>query len=1416
MIPSSFCAESEQAPPLPPRLQLPGYAQSRRKRLTRPSTQNELDVVPPPPSIVAQPEAKPTFVSLPSTSLPNHSNHQLLLSLAMYRLGQTTENSNNIGARSGDSHTDLRSNAPNTLALPGMASFSNAYYGAHCQYFTSADSSPVQPSLPPLAHSLSYPNIGSLAPNAPLLQTIQRQSMHRNSLQPAVGYTADKLGETLQKVQNTAALAIKGCSTQVVLKKRPNEDLIDLDTGESTVDPNATGDDLLQMFDPLVERRFSESSRPIHTKMDGSNNNTTAKEQRRASADSSPGDIPHSKLNALTLDEDAHLSRIRLPKPSEYTTSSFYESLKYDPRRNSSNSSVNEELTERALSIASESSGSSSAHSAAPLEAVPVQLPDNNLHVHRRPPIPAHHFLNRFADKLRRLRAALPYDNVEANIGLVISARLHMQTDAVGSAKLRIHTPFSEEPICFTCSVSTSVEHVICHVVCSGPENESTGSPQFDCYSLRLYGLDEYLLPDCTLGDFAYIQRCCKRRKPVQLELIDNHHTQVRRYARTEEDDSMAARLSVPNIQPNSFISRHADVNYDAVRILLDILDSQCSRLLKPGGLAGLCAIKPDGGQVGFSDNGDSISADSTSAHALLKSVHQSVKALCATLGGLETIQLTDALANLSELYLICAQYRLNSVDPKLNLTIESVHPEVMGSAITALKRAIYDMLRLYCGLYPVGFDCTTQPMSEEEWKQTLNQNLEEKDQIQPNSTISTHTINSADVQETLLLKLDTLCALHCEWVTRYTTFFIHCELVHGVRTLAQQRTETLHIHQGVFPRLEASTYVQLDTIRICALPRECKLICTLYGVLGTTASTASGGSVQDVSSALDQQPAPLSITCLPLFDEERFLCQGEHLLGMWTANYTEPSLRPTLGGPCREPQCPLLVLSIIGNGKKIQFPSFGTIDTDIDWNVWPDASNKAVSTEMVAASNESDNVKESSSQLDSDLAYVSTLAQRQLNQLDPSTQENIYQMLTRDPLQPLQGEQQKTLWERRHSLVAVPSALAHVLSAVDSWSPERLPELYSLMDSWESLPALDAMQLLLPDYADKRVRALAVRYLDRLPDDELLDLFPQLVYALRFEPSPDCTLGWMLQRRALRSVRLAHALQWLLRDASVAHPTDYRLEVHLRSLLCVAGKSFRTLTDSQLKLLQLLDGVCARLRSHKCGRQLTADLANVQQFLESQPLCLPISAGLLVRTLQLNSCTYFHSNSLPVKLVFTTGSDPPNYSKTRASNNVIASPSVRVPVVHALYKVGDDLRQDALTMQMLSIMDKLWLKEGLDLKLVTFACAPTGPKRGFIQMVKRAETLLRIQGEQGVTGSFRDNTIHNWLRKHNLTDLEYGQAVLNFTHSCAGYAVATYILGEDLSQNGGNFWLGFYELQKLFFSFPVQVSVIDTTTISC
>ncbi len=43
------------------------------------------------------------------------------------------------------------------------------------------------------------------------------------------------------------------------------------------------------------------------------------------------------------------------------------------------------------------------------------------------------------------------------------------------------------------------------------------------------------------------------------------------------------------------------------------------------------------------------------------------------------------------------------------------------------------------------------------------------------------------------------------------------------------------------------------------------------------------------------------------------------------------------------------------------------------------------------------------------------------------------------------------------------------------------------------------------------------------------------------------------------------------------------------------------------------------------------------------------------------------------------------------------------------IFKQGDDLRQDMLTLQMLTLMEQLWDEEGLDLCLLPYGCMSTG-----------------------------------------------------------------------------------------------------------
>jgi len=119
------------------------------------------------------------------------------------------------------------------------------------------------------------------------------------------------------------------------------------------------------------------------------------------------------------------------------------------------------------------------------------------------------------------------------------------------------------------------------------------------------------------------------------------------------------------------------------------------------------------------------------------------------------------------------------------------------------------------------------------------------------------------------------------------------------------------------------------------------------------------------------------------------------------------------------------------------------------------------------------------------------------------------------------------------------------------------------------------------------------------------------------------------------------------------------------------------------------------------------------------------------------------------------------------------------------MFKAGDDLRQDLLTLQMLRIMDKLWRQNGLDLHMQPYGCVCTGDMTGMIEVVLNSDTIANITAARGGSTTvsksltaFSQDPIHVWLKKHNPQDKDWGQTVENFTLSCAGYCCATYVLG--------------------------------------
>jgi phosphatidylinositol-4,5-bisphosphate 3-kinase catalytic subunit alpha/beta/delta len=118
---------------------------------------------------------------------------------------------------------------------------------------------------------------------------------------------------------------------------------------------------------------------------------------------------------------------------------------------------------------------------------------------------------------------------------------------------------------------------------------------------------------------------------------------------------------------------------------------------------------------------------------------------------------------------------------------------------------------------------------------------------------------------------------------------------------------------------------------------------------------------------------------------------------------------------------------------------------------------------------------------------------------------------------------------------------------------------------------------------------------------------------------------------------------------------------------------------------------------------------------------------------------------------------------------------------INIIFKNGDDLRQDMLTLQMLRIMDRIWKTNGHDFRLNTYSCISMDRRLGMIEVVLDSETIANIQKEKGMfsaTAAFKKGSLFAWLKDHNNTEDLLSKACNEFMLSCAGYCVATFVLG--------------------------------------
>lgn len=957
--------------------------------------------------------------------------------------------------------------------------------------------------------------------------------------------------------------------------------------------------------------------------------------------------------------------------------------------------------------------------------------------------------------RIKSFRANFKFEDEKTNPGIIYSPTLYSPKIKDTSVKIIITSPLAREQINFTCNASTSVEHLIGHAVCC-MFDDVRQDDNMENYMLKVTGKDEYIDSKLCLADYGLVSDCCKFDSDVRLTLITKKDIK-RTFLRISQDDYRCKKLLCPDdLMPSHTILKFSDLNYESLDIIIQTFDREAERL--------------------YHD------VTNRSCHIQTQSLIQTTKAICSLMMNCETSQLTESKDNLIEL---CRSYR--NEGGQLLSSDRYMMIEVIQHAIKKLMVDMHRLLRIFSQHLPVDYEVVDIDPSPYVNTNT-SQMVDEDDQSASSTSRSCLPDSPIDlIRDQVTIRIQSVSQMRPDWTSKYEEYHLRLALMHGETVLCPSvATNNQRCEQSLFNRLSFEQELVLS-LSYCDLPRESRFVLTLFGTqycqselnlsypndsdnqslkravssssITSTTPVVYSSSPESFSSqqlyhtnnnqfrTSNSEPVQTAIaqTICYLFDFENNLRQGDGLLCLHSIideNETTKNRESIYIECIPDRQHPILIVEFrrFEPEKHIYFPNdIQTLDEYLE-------ESRASQSEKLAYKPKAFEDLDTNTQCD----LRSIIHERQFNEK-------------------LLDDEKQLIWDNRYHLTEIPEALPKVLTSAPNWSLAYLPRIYHLLEIWSSPDPIDGLELLLPSTPDSWVRKKAIQWISQQNDDELCHYLPQLLQTFRYEKNLDCTLLWLILGRSMKNARIANLTYWQLKMNTLDKILEERSEILINCLLWLSGSAFWKSVDKQEKMLSILSEVSIAIKNIRDSQRqqvLINKLDRLQDFLVENKPSMPWAPSLEVCALELNSCSYFQSNSLPMKLSFRCC-------------EISCNKSIKFHNFEAIFKAGDDLRQDMLMIHMIRIMEKLWLQEGLDLQMVTFDCIATSERQGMVELVQNAETLRKIhQNSSFLTGSFNPKAIDAYIRLWNTSELEYKTAVDKFLHSCAGYSVATYILG--------------------------------------
>ncbi|KAL2010126.1 hypothetical protein VTN00DRAFT_5933 [Thermoascus crustaceus] len=362
----------------------------------------------------------------------------------------------------------------------------------------------------------------------------------------------------------------------------------------------------------------------------------------------------------------------------------------------------------------------------------------------------------------------------------------------------------------------------------------------------------------------------------------------------------------------------------------------------------------------------------------------------------------------------------------------------------------------------------------------------------------------------------------------------------------------------------------------------------------------------------------------------------------------------------------------------------------------------------------------------------------------------------------------------------------------------------------WAPVNPIEALTYFLPAYGNHPfILQYAMRALESHSVDVRFFFVPQLVQALRYD-----ALGYV-ERYILETAKLsqlfAHQVIWNMKanaykdeDSQIPDPVKPTLDRFMDILISSFSNEERDFYEREFSFFNEITGVSGKLRPYikkskpekkqKIEEELRKIKVEVGVYLPSNPdgvvVGIDRKSG---KPLQSHAKAPYMATFRIRKTKSQTEADEvtddhaadPSKTGDGSTDSVVPATSDQGQETYevwqsAIFKVGDDCRQDVLALQMIAAFRSIFASVGLDVWVFPYRVTATAPGCGVIDVLPNSISRDML-GREAVNGLY-----DYFVSKYGGEDsTRFQEARTNFVKSMAAYSVISYLLQFKDRHNG-------------------------------